>query len=338
MVFEHLFPSSLLERKEWTGFFLAFIYATISIVIARLLFAANSGIVSVIFVSIFLLPYFSTILKREERQEEQEKNKNFLTLLKDNWDAIQIYIFIFLGIYLAYMLYSFLAPYLGYDVSRIFREQLSLESVRGGVTFSFSTFFDILLNNWWVLLACFIVSLVAGDGAIFFIAWNASTWGTIFGYRAIAASSFDGRSALIALLIIFLVTLPHLLLEGSAYILAAISGGVISDEIVQKSEEIRSFVLFFLCGAFIYVLLFILVKSLFPRVVAGVLAIVLALGILYCMHYLFDNTNHALIFRYNFYLFAFAIGVFVVGALVETFVLHNVGALRSVYLAAMIGG
>ncbi len=343
MVFEHLFPESLLERKEWTAFVLAFIYSTLSIVIARLLFPANSGIVSVVFVSIFLIPYFSTILKREELQEESESTKSFTGLLRDNADAIKTYLFIFMGIYLAYMLYAFLAPALGYSVSGVFREQLSLEGVRGGVVFSTGTFADIVLNNWWVLLACFLVALVAGDGAIFFIAWNASTWGTIFGYRAIAASSFNGSSAILALLIIVAVTLPHLLLEGGAYILAAIAGGVISDEVVEKLEGIKSFVIYFIAAALIYAVLYVMLKTLLSPggehpVMVGVAGIALAMGMLYAMRYLFPQSRERRVFIYNYALFAAAIGIFILGALVETYVLYNSGALRSVYTAAMLGG
>lgn len=337
MVLEHLFPEQLLERKEWSAFLLAFIYSTVSIVIARVLFPANSGLVAVVFTSIFLIPYFSTLLRREEQQEEQDAGLSFTGLLRDNADIIKIYFFVFFGIYLAFMLYSFLAPFLGYDVGSVFREQLSLEGVRGGAAFSTGLFWDIVINNWWVLLATFVVALVAGDGAVFFVAWNASAWGTIFGYRAVAAGSVEG-SALVALFTVLAITLPHVFLEGGAYILAAISGGVLSDEVVKRSDEIVSFVVYFLGAAVFYTVLYVLLKALLPSVLAGVFAILIALGALYCMHFIFSSVRDSLVFRYNFFLFALAIAVFLVGAAVETLVLFNSEALNTVYTKAMLAG
>lgn len=334
MVFEHLFPERLLEQKHWTGFVLAAIYSTISIMIARLLFPANSGIVSIVFVSIFLIPYMKRLLWEGERKELSEKRLSLRTMLVDNKQTILVYGAIFLGIYFTYMFYSFLAPYLGYDVSSVFREQLSLESLRGGVVFDSGTFFSIFLNNWWVLLACFLIALVAGDGAIFFIAWNASTWGTIFGYRAVAAGLGSGESSLIALLTIIIVTIPHLVLEGGAYILAAIAGGVISDE-VDRREEIRTFVFYFVFVAITYVVLYLLADAIFGRIATGVVGVVIAMGLLSVMHRVFSSRRDRLVFRYNYYLFAIAIGVFILGAIIETFVLYNSASLNRVYLAAM---
>jgi len=340
VVFEHLFPDALLEKKEWSAFVLAVIYSTISIIIARLLFPANSGLVAVVFVSIFLIPYFKKMLKREELQEESDTDKTLFGLFQDNWDIIKIYFLIFFGIYLTFMFYSFLAPFLGYDVSAVFREQLSLEVVRGGAVFSPITFWEIFMNNWWVLLACFLVALVAGDGAIFFIAWNASTWGTIFGYRAVAASSVSGESALFSLLIIVAITLPHVILESFAYITAAIAGGVISDEVVERLDEIRSFVLYFLTAVMVYVIV-LLVSSMLLRawpVMHGLVSVVVALVILHVMRYLFSDAWHRRVFTYNFYLFVFAICVFIAGALLETFVLYNATPLLRVYAAAAMVG
>lgn len=333
MVFEHLFPEELLERKEWSAFFLAIIYSTLSIIIARWLFPANSGIVSVIFVSIFLLPYFETILKREERQILKDKRKNFWQLIKDNLDGIEVYYYLFFGIYLTFMAYAFIAPSFGFDIGSVFREQLSLAGIRGGATFGMGTFLAILFNNWWVLLACFLIALIAGDGAIFFIVWNASTWGTIFGYRALIAGANTGESAAVMLLIIVLITLPHVFIEASAYILAAFSGGLLSDQF-DKIEEIREFVVYFLCVAMVYGVCYIVFRTLLGKgVVLGVLSIMMALGLLYCMQYVLEKRD-ALAFKYNYMLFILAIIIFIVGAIVETSVLYNASLLQYVYMAA----
>jgi uncharacterized membrane protein SpoIIM required for sporulation len=330
VVFERLFPDSMLERKEWVAFCLAIIYSTLSIVIARLLFPANSGIVSIVFLSIFLIPTFNTVLKREERQERKEKDWRFRHLLLDNADAIKVYLYLFFGIYLMYMAYAFIAPSLGFDPGMVFREQLGVEGTRGGATFSTGVFWNILLNNWWVLLACFLIALIAGDGAVFFVAWNASTWGTIFGYRAIESGALG--SPLAALGVIILVTLPHVLLEGGAYILAALAGGVLSDEIIENGRNVSAFVVYFVCALLGFALYAIVLRLLVENALwSGVLTIAGALLLLYTMRYIFTDKRERRVFTYNYYLFALAIGIFIVGAIVETFVLGNVRVLLLAY-------
>jgi len=56
--------------------------------------------------------------------------------------------------------------------------------------------------------------------------------------------------------------------------------------------------------------------------------------IVYCLHYAFSDSAHREVFKYNYYLFGFGVLVFVVGAIVETFVLGNVTILSKVYMAA----
>ncbi len=336
MVFEHLFPDSLLERKEWSAFFLAIIYSVISIFLARLLFPSNSGIVSVVFLSIFLIPYFETILKREEKQEMKDRKRTFFKLLKDNYDIVKTYYFLFMGVYLTYMLFAFFAPYFGVNVGLMFKEQLSLGGFSGAVTFNTATFSSILFNNWWVLLACFLIALIAGDGAIFFVAWNASTWGAIFGYRAIVSSTNSGESAIIALLIIVVITLPHLLLEAGAYILAAISGGVISDEINHPSE-VRKFVLYIFISGLLFLLVYKLLGIMFVShpYLLELLAMLLIIGLLYLMRFVLEDRGDIEVFTFNLHLFVFAVGIFVLGAIIETLVLYNATPLRHIY--SMLG-
>ena len=116
MVLEHLFPEDWLEKKVRYGFLIAVIYATIGIVVARLLFGANSGIVSVVFTSLLILPYLQKMFKKEEKEEEKEHKISFrhpsslIDFFKNN-QAIRVYFSVFVGIYLTYMLYSY-NPYL----------------------------------------------------------------------------------------------------------------------------------------------------------------------------------------------------------------------------------
>ena len=105
-------------------------------------------------------------------------------------------------------------------------------------------------------MACFIIALLTGDGAIFLITWNASVWGTIFGLTAKNAALFSGKQALVLFGIIMLVVFPHMILEAISYFLGAISGGVISKDVLLEEFASNRFLEVF--GLNLYLLLFAL--------------------------------------------------------------------------------
>lgn len=339
MVLEHLFPEDWLERKLRYAFILAVVYSTIAIVISRLLFPANSGIVSVAITSLLLIPYLKKLLVREERKELKERSFKVHRFFIDNWPAIKVYGVLFLGVYFTYMFYTFLIPQFlpSLSVGSIFREQLSLEvNLRGGA-FSLSTFYSIFSNNWWVLLACFLLALIAGDGALFFIIWNASSWGTIFGYRALQASINGGAfGGWTNLLLIVLITFPHVILEGGAYIVAAIAGGLMSDDITSKRKAMESFIYYFLAAIVGFVILFFFLKLfLISKLVITITSILTILILLHLLSFVFADPAHKEVFKYNYYLFLIALLLFIVGALIETLVVGNSSILNTIYSAAL---
>ncbi|MBW2990173.1 stage II sporulation protein M [Candidatus Woesearchaeota archaeon] len=344
MVLEHLFPENWLEKRVGYAFLIAVIYSTVGIIAARLLFGANSGIVSVIFTSLLILPYLQKMFKKEEKEEETEKRlslKNFASVkhfFKNN-QAIRVYFAIFFGIYLTYTFYSFILPQLGVNTFNIFKEQLFVDPALRGRAYIFDTFVSILANNWWVLLACFLLAIVAGDGAIFFITWNASSWGALFGYRAFAAGSAAGVSPWGYLFLIFIITLPHLILEGGAYILAAISGGIISDEIIKERKDIRNFIFYLICGFALIVFLKLILGYGFGITSPLIFSLICVIVITSMIHFignLFQQKRLKKVFANNYTLFIIAIIIFIIGALVETIVLNKVEILNKIYMLSMM--
>jgi len=243
MVLEHLFPENWLERKPFYAFLLGAGYSIIGIIIAGILFPSDPALVAVAFTSLMLLPELYKLMSIEERKEEKEKRFSLRKLWKDNKKFIEIYLFIVLGIFLVYSVAAVLLP--GMQVNSLFREQLEMRGASGNAiglaTFSTGLFWDILVNNWWVILACFVISLLTGDGAIFLITWNASVWGIIFGVTARNAALFNQGSPFIYLLLVLVIVLPHAFLEILSYILAAISGGVISKDVLLEKFESKRF-------------------------------------------------------------------------------------------------
>lgn len=346
MVLEHLFPENWLEKKVGYAFLIAVIYSTVGIIGARLLFGANSGIVSVIFTSLLILPYLQKLFRREEREEETERRVSLrhLSSLKGffkNNQAIRVYFAIFLGIYLAYTLYSFILPQLGINTFNVFKEQLFVDPALRGRAFDLGTFLSILANNWWVLLATFLLAIVVGDGAIFFITWNASSWGALFGYRALTAGLYAHVSPWWYLLLVLVITLPHLILEGGAYILSAISGSIISKEIVKERADIRNFIFYVVCGAALIFFLRYIYKYAFGvknMIGFNLITLILVIAMIYIMGRLFQQKRLKKVFLNNYALFIIAILVFIIGALVETLVLDNVNILNKIYMFSFLFG
>jgi MFS family permease len=330
MVLEHLFPETWLEKKTYYAFIIAAIYSTIGIIASKLLFGANSGIVSVFFTSLLILPYLQKLFKKEQLQEEKEKTFSLKKLWQDNKTIIKVYFSIFFGIYFTYMLYSFLLPQIGMDTFGLFKEQLFLDpALRGRAFFDVGLLTSILSNNWWVLLACFLIALLVGDGAIFFITWNASSWGVLFGYRALSASVYSGESALIYLGLIILITLPHVLLEGAGYILAAISGSVISDGF-DKKEELSRFISYTFTTLLLFFLLNHLFQMFFSKETIGLLWMIIITSSLFFLGKILEKKDKEL-FNYNYFLFVMAVIIFIIGAVVETIVLNSSNTLNQIY-------
>lgn len=241
MVLEHLFPENWLEKKGRYGFILGFIYSLVSIALARVIFSSDPAIASVAFTSLLILPELYKLMALEEHIEDRERKTSLRRLFRDNRGFVKTYLAIGIGIFLAYALATIVLPSL--EVNSLFRAQLELREIAGSATsgiFSASAFISILINNWWVLLACFLVALLTGDGAIFLISWNASVWGTIFGATARNAAIMAHSSPFLYLLLVLLIVSPHALLEILSYILSGVAGGVISkDVLLEKFDSAR---------------------------------------------------------------------------------------------------
>ena len=262
MVLEHIFPEDWLERKGRYAFLLGAGYSVIGVLISAILFPGDPALVAVAITSMLILPELYKILSIEERQESMEQKVSISALWKDDLSVVRIYVFIFLGILLVYSIGTILLPQM--QTNTLFREQLEIRLGQGfggqavaQSVFSSALFYDLLSNNFLVMMACFIIALLTGDGAIFLITWNASVWGTIFGLTARGAAEFSGQHPIYLFGIIMLVVFPHMITEALAYFLAAISGAVISKDVIL--EQFASDRFFEVFGLNLYLLLFALI-------------------------------------------------------------------------------
>ncbi len=248
MVLEHLFPEDWLERRGSFAFLLGVIYAVVGVLLASVLFPKDPALVGVALTSMLLLPEMYKIFSFEERKQGLEQKTTFLSLWKDDIELVRIYTFIFLGVILVYSVGTILLPSI--QTNELFREQLEIrfgEGFAGNAIAGIDNglFIDLLSNNLMVLIACFVMALLTGDGAVFLIIWNGSVWGTIFGITAKNAASFSGANVIYLFGIVMLIVFPHMIIEGISYFLAAIAGSVISkDVILEKFASDRFFRVF----------------------------------------------------------------------------------------------
>ncbi|MEK6863143.1 MAG: stage II sporulation protein M [Nanoarchaeota archaeon] len=271
MVLEHIFPEDWLEQKGRYAFLLGAGYSIVGLLIAPILFPGDPALVAVALTSMLLLPELYKIFSIEERQESLEQKVTFRSLWRDDIEVVRIYIFLFLGVLLVYSIGTILLP--EFQANALFREQLEIrfgQGFAGSATagiFSSSLFYDLLSNNFLVLMACFIMALLTGDGGIFLIVWNASVWGTIFGLTAKSAAVFAGQHPAYFFGLIMLIVFPHMIIEGIAYFLAAISGSIISKDVIleqfasDRFLEVFGFNLYLLLFALLFLLLGALVET-----------------------------------------------------------------------------
>ena len=103
-------------------------------------------------------------------------------LFKDHKDIFEIYLLMFLGIFVAFAFSSFF--FSTSAIQSLFKPQLAVANLAGAATLFNKELISIIFNNLIVLVACFILSLVYGAGSILFLTWNASAWGVVIGYSA----------------------------------------------------------------------------------------------------------------------------------------------------------
>lgn len=338
MVLETLIPSKWLEKHFHFSFFLGAGFTIIGFILARLLFGANSGLASVMFISLLLLPALRRLFRREEVVEEGESKFSFKKLFLDNLPLMRIYLGVFHGVFITFFLITFLGAFFGMDVTMMLKEQLFLDpAVSGRAIFQSGVFVDILVNNFWVLLACFMLGLLSGDGALFFVVWNASAWASIFAYRAIVGSFVLSWNPLFTAFILLIIVYWHTLVEGFAYILAGISGSLISFDVVREYDDLPKFLGLLILGLIMFVFLWFLVSSFFFNAfVKLIIFIIYVVGVLHLIGLTcFKQKKHRQVYLYNLWLFIGAILVFFIGAFLETMILSNSGTLSIIYNAVV---
>ncbi|MEM3153990.1 MAG: stage II sporulation protein M [Candidatus Woesearchaeota archaeon] len=233
MVFERLYSAEFLHDHPWYGFLLGIGYTVLGIFIALMIFPSDPALIAIGITALFLIPSLSDLT--DSAEITSRKVPSFKAYLKETLPHVKVYIAIFFGIFFTFAFFSIILPKLA--AGHLFNVQLDVVSGRAtgqAAKFSWPLWWDLFTWNMQVLGLCFLLSLIAGNGAILFIAWNASVWGTVFGNLAKTAGLVTTANPFILFLLVILSVFPHTFLEGLSYMLSTISGTTLSDGIVKE--------------------------------------------------------------------------------------------------------
>lgn len=243
------------ERKPWEMFFIGALYASLSILIVDWIFMRDSvlsqyvSILIITFTVMFSIPFFYFIIRFEEKKDMEIGEERIL--IKEHGKAIASLIYLFIGFIIAFAFWYMILPK---DVTaQNFKAQIqqycvinyasnfaaciathgitdiivgNAVSVTGNMPALMNHFFNILINNIYVLIFTLIFSLTFGAGAIFILAWNASVIAAAIGI--FTESSFQNiHLGLMRYMI-------HGIPEIAAYFIAALAGGILSTAIIRN--------------------------------------------------------------------------------------------------------
>jgi hypothetical protein len=245
LVLESLIGEKNIRQKPYLILPITILISVVAIYFAYVIFPTHASVLSVAFITIALVPIIHNILSSEEDDEERER-KSFTTFFARHFNLIMIYVWVFIGVILAFALaYSlFHFP----EKQGMFDEQIkSFCAISGacnnGTPFSingkasamafescqseatrniFACTEYIFLNNSQVLFFVIVLSILYGAGALFLIIWNASILGVFFGEMIVLGAFAKGFGLLQSLLF------GHGPSELFGYIFGALAGAILS--------------------------------------------------------------------------------------------------------------
>jgi uncharacterized membrane protein SpoIIM required for sporulation len=249
MVLEALTNPLKAEHRPWQMLFLGFMYASVGILLSMWIFYKYSSLI-MIFLTVFAcMPIVYNTIKFEERKDEEEERE--LVLLKEHWKALSVFMWLFLGITVAIVVWYIFLP--EKHLSVLFSTQTEtfrmINTGATGMATQLDSFTKILLNNLKVLMFCILFSFIYGLGAIFILAWNASVIGVAIGMlirtELAKLSGVVGMAKVAAYFTTFsfgfLRYSLHGVLEIFAYFIGGLAGGIISVAIIRHSIGTKKF-------------------------------------------------------------------------------------------------
>jgi uncharacterized membrane protein SpoIIM required for sporulation len=256
MVVEKLFQERWVEKRPIYSFFLGIIFTLIAFITSRILFNGAStihmvGITTILFTVIVALPGVNKLFDIEEKKEARGKQ----SFLKEHEEVFDFFLYFFFGVFVVFFVISFISPDLvmGERLMNFQEEKLQIaekttdtSGVGGPPTPPAFLFEDngfklfnnqvksIFLNNIYIMTLCFVLSILYGSGALFLLIFNASVWAAKLAEVIMLKIPDIANSATIYTICNIGVISIHMIPEITAYILAAIGGGVLSKAFTKE--------------------------------------------------------------------------------------------------------
>lgn len=191
------------EKQNFHGLaFLGFISGLLGFGVAKIIFPSQADILAVVFAAIPLI--YS--LTEKFLDDEAERLPHF--------PEVEMYLSIFTGLAVAFGVLAHFFP-------GAFGSQKAIIGV-SGAAIQGGSFQAILSNNFTVFSSIFLVSLLVGSAGAFILSWNASVFGVFM------ADIFSSEP------LMTLAYLPHSLFEMSGFVIAGISGSLISAAVYRE--------------------------------------------------------------------------------------------------------
>lgn len=221
---------------------MGFLYASVAMALSLWIFKDHAGLIAVFFTVMACIPLMYNTLRIEEEKIGYLSEER--SLLKEHSRALLFFIFIFIGITLAFATWYAVLPN---EVSQsVFSIQTNtIVDINSKAAGGMDLFSRIFFNNLKVLTFALLFSFFFGAGAIFILTWNASiiavAMGALIKSYVLAAGSgmvfahLGGYSS--AILRYFIHGIP----EIAAYFVAALAGGIISVAIIKKDIMTKNF-------------------------------------------------------------------------------------------------
>ncbi len=247
MVLESLIKPVKAEQRPWQMLFVGFLFTLISVFLSMIIFREYASLIMVFLIVLVTFPLVYNTIRLEEVKDEESTNEK--ALLKEHMRALSVFMFLFLGIMVAFvLLYVFLpAPV----ADTIFQVQLAtIQNINGNISgnaFTGSYFQTIFFNNMRVLSICILFSFLFGVGAMFILTWNASVIAAAMGnfiktnlsLLAANVGSIPFTDTFSLFSVGIMKYMIHGFFEILSYFIAGLAGGIISIAIIrhQLGEE-----------------------------------------------------------------------------------------------------
>lgn len=247
MVLESLIKPIKAEQRPWQMLFAGFLFTLVAVFLSMIIFREYASLIMVFLIVLVTFPLVYNTLRLEEIKDEQSINEN--ALLKEHVRALSVFMFLFLGIMISFiMLYVFLPASVS---DTLFQVQLAtIQNINGNINghaITSSYFQTIFFNNMRVLSICILFSFLFGVGAMFILTWNASVIAAAIGNfiktNLMALAANIGKVPFTDTFSLFSVGIMKYMIHGFfeilSYFIAGLAGGIISIAIIrhQLGEE-----------------------------------------------------------------------------------------------------